>query len=180
MNKKPASSPEPARPLRLAVAIGVVLVLILGIWLMTTDTAPETSAESAPDVTLEFFDGDTQRLSDFVGKPVVLNFWASWYPACISEMPFFADVHRRLGGQVEFIGVNMQEVDLEAAAELVEQTTVEYRLVHDLDGAIFTEFGGIAMPTTVFITADGSVARVHAGTIFADELTSIIESDLLG
>lgn len=176
MSNKTVSS----RQRGLVVAIGVALILILGISLLTRDTATESSADSAPEVTLEFFDGTTQRLSDFEGKPVVLNFWASWCPACISEMPFFADVHRRLGEQVEFIGVNMQEADLEAAVQLVEQTTVEYRLAHDPDGAIFNEFGGIAMPTTVFITSDGSVARVHSGTIFADDLTRIIESELLG
>ncbi len=57
---------------------------------------------------------------------------------------------------------------------------VDYRLAHDPDGAIFRRFDGIAMPTTVFIAADGSIARVHAGVIFAEELTALIEAELLG
>jgi thiol-disulfide isomerase/thioredoxin len=95
-------------------------------------------------------------------------------------MPDFGEVHRKLGDQVEFIGVNMQEVDMDAALDLVEQTGVEYRLVHDRDGAIYREFGGVAMPTSVFITAEGEVARVHAGTIFESDLQALIERELLG
>ncbi|MEX1126911.1 MAG: TlpA disulfide reductase family protein, partial [Acidimicrobiia bacterium] len=132
------------------------------------------------DVTLSYFDGSTEKLADLVGQPVVLNFWASWCPACISEMPSFAEVHRRLGDRVRFIGINMQEVSLDAAIDLAGRTGVNYQLAHDPDGAIFRKFGGLAMPTTVFIAADGSVAQVHSGAIFSDDLAAIIEGDLLG
>lgn len=163
----------------LAIVGAVALVLTAGLLWMTRDEGDAVS-EASPDVTLEFFDGSSQQLSDLQGKPVVLNFWASWCPACISEMPAFGDVHRRYGDEVEFIGVNTQEVDLDAAVALAEQTNVEYRLAHDPDGAIYSQFGGIAMPTTVFVSADGSVEMVHSGTIFTDDLTAIIESELLG
>jgi hypothetical protein len=69
---------------------------------------------------------------------------------------------------------------MDAALELVDQTRVEYRLVHDRDGAIYRQFGGVAMPTTVFISAGGEVARVHAGTIFEADLEALIERELLG
>lgn len=162
----------------MSVCAVAVALIAAALWLTRGTT--EISPVAAPDIALEFFDGSSQRLSDLRGKPVVLNFWASWCPACVSEMPAFGEVHRRLAGRVEFIGINMQEVDLDAAAALVEQTDVDYRLAHDPDGAIYAEFGGIAMPTTVFISADGSVERVHAGTMFADELTEIIDVELLG
>ncbi|MFP3883352.1 MAG: TlpA family protein disulfide reductase [Actinomycetota bacterium] len=170
---------------RYVLVVGTFVLLAAGVVLLTQNAdqqpadAARESAESAPDVTLEFFDGSSQQLSDLTGKPVVLNFWASWCPACISEMPDFGEVHRRLGDQVEFIGVNMQEVDIDAANRLVEQTNVDYRLAHDRDGAIYNQFGGISMPTTVFISADGTVAEVHSGTIFEDELTETIETELL-
>lgn len=165
----------------IATVTAVLVVLIAGFLWLTRDTeqAQGAAADAAPDVTLEFFDGSSQQLSDLQGKPVVLNFWASWCPACISEMPDFGNVHRRLGDQVEFIGVNMQEVDMEAAQALVEQTNVDYRLAHDRDGAIYNQFGGIAMPTTVFISTEGTVESVHSGTIFEDELTETIETELL-
>jgi thiol-disulfide isomerase/thioredoxin len=158
------------------VALGVFSVLL---WLALDPGSSESEA-AAPEVTLEYFDGSTQQLIELRGRPVVLNFWASWCPACISEMPAFGEVHRRFGDRVDFIGINMQEVNLEAAEGLVEQTQVDYRLAHDRDGAIYNLFGGIAMPTTVFISADGAVQSVHTGALFEEDLTSIIESELLG
>lgn len=163
----------------ITVVAAVVVALAGGIFLLTRDSEAAVE-DAAPDVTLEFFDGSTQQLSDLQGTPVLLNFWASWCPACIAEMSDFGEVHRRLGDQVQFVGVNTQEVDLDEARSLVEQTNVDYRLAHDPDGAIFNQFGGIAMPTTVFISADGSVTQVHAGAMFAQDLIDIIEEDLLG
>ena len=165
---------------RLLILSAIGAVAIAGLVFLTSgDTAPAANTET-PDVTLSFFDGHTEELADMTGEPVVLNFWASWCPACISEMPAFGDVHRQMSDKVRFVGVNMQEVDLEAAIDLVGRTGVDYELAHDPDGQIFTAFGGLAMPTTVFIRADGSVARVHSGAIFAEELSSIIEDELLG
>lgn len=69
---------------------------------------------------------------------------------------------------------------LVVACALVEQTNVDYRLAHDRDGSIYNQFGGIAMPTTVFISAEGTVQSVHTGTIFEDDLLETIEAQLLG
>lgn len=181
MAKQTASNRRNARSRGLALFAVAVIALVVGaiVWTTGSDDTAEP-ADPAPEVTLEFFDGTSQQLSDLRGKPVVLNFWASWCPACISEMPAFGEVHRRFGDEVEFIGVNMQEVDLDAALDLVEQTGVEYRLVHDVDGSMYNAFGGIAMPTTVFISADGSVELTHAGAMFEEELTETIRSELLG
>jgi thiol-disulfide isomerase/thioredoxin len=161
------------------VASVAIIALVAGLVWLTREPAAPASDLAAPEVALEFFDGSSQQLSEFQGRPVVLNFWASWCPACISEMPAFGEVDRRFGDEVEFIGINMQEVDLDAAERLVAQTEVDYRLAHDRDGALFNLFGGIAMPTTVFISATGVVEQVHAGALFEQDLTAIIESELL-
>lgn len=154
-------------------AIGVVAVLAIG------GGDPSAEPREAVSAELEFFDGTTGDLADFAGTPVVINFWASWCPACVAEMPDFAAAHREFGDRVVFIGVNLQEVDLAAARRLMDQTGVEYLMAHDRDGSIYRMFGGIAMPTTVFLDTDGSVRRVHAGVLFADDLRRIIESELL-
>ena len=181
MPKQSASKQGGAASRRLVLSSVVLIALAVGAIVWTTGSDDSAGpADPAPDVTLEFFEGPSQQLSDLRGKPVVLNFWASWCPACISEMPAFGEVHRRFGDQVEFIGVNMQEVDLDAALDLVDQTGVEYRLVHDVSGSLYNAFGGIAMPTTVFISADGSVELTHAGAMFEEELTETIQSELLG
>lgn len=159
------------------VGLAAVVLLILGVAALTGGGSPP-SDQSAPNITLSYFDGTTGDLADLAGQPVVLNFWASWCPACIGEMPDFAEAHRLLGDRVSFVGVNMQEVSIDDAVDLAALTGVEYPLAHDPDGAIFRAFGGLAMPTTVFIDSSGAVARVHAGTIFFDELTAIIEAEL--
>jgi thiol-disulfide isomerase/thioredoxin len=177
--KKTSSFRHRKNTKRLAIGLIALAAVFAGLVFLTrTDSGGDEIA--APDITLEYFNGDNQQLTDLVGRPVVLNFWASWCPACVAEMPAFGEVHRKLGDSVEFIGVNMQEVDLDAAMDLVDQTGVEYRLVHDPNGSIYRQFGGVAMPTTVFITADGEIARVHSGTIFEDDLEALIERELLG
>ncbi|MBA2338594.1 MAG: TlpA family protein disulfide reductase, partial [Acidimicrobiia bacterium] len=108
----------------------------------------------------------------------VLNFWASWCPPCLAEMPDFEEVHQQLKGEVAFLGLNLQD-DLAAAQRLADQTGVTYPLAADPEGAIFRRFGGIAMPTTVLIDADGEVVEVHAGVIFADDLAELIGGTLL-
>ena len=132
------------------------------------------------DLPLVYLDGETGNVSDYLGKPVVLNFWASWCPACVAELPDFAQVQNELGDEVVFIGINMQEVDRQAADELIAETGVNYRLVDDPNGEIFRGFGGLAMPTTVFVGADGVIVDTHAGTIFSDQLKAFIEDELLG
>jgi len=173
-------APSRNRSWGLVVRTAFAAVLITGLVILTRGADSGSGVETAPDVTLLYFDGATENLSDLVGQPVVLNFWASWCPACISEMPAIAEADLRFGDRVRFVGLNMQEVNLDAAIDLAGVTGVEYQLAHDPDGAIFREFGGLAMPTTIFIDADGSVARVHSGAIFSDDLTAIIENELLG
>lgn len=180
MKKTRSARGRRARRKKVLAGVGGALVLVVGLAFLASDGDSSADASDTPDVTISYFDGSSEQLSALVGQPVVLNFWASWCPACISEMPDFAEVHRKLGDQVKFVGVNMQEVDPDAAKDLVARTGVEYELAHDPNGLIFNAFGGLAMPTTVFIRADGSVASVHSGTIFADQLSTLIEDDLLG
>lgn len=131
------------------------------------------------DIPIVYFDGTSGNVSDFRGTPVVLNFWASWCPACVAELPDFERIHQEFGNAVVFIGINMQEVDPTAADALISETGVTYRLAADPDGAIYRSFSGIAMPTSIFITADGVVADVHAGAIFAEDLRAVIRQELL-
>lgn len=130
---------------------------------------PESAATS-----FVLWDGTEATFDDFEG-PLVVNFWASWCPACIAEMPDFEAVSNELGDQVTFIGMNLLPDDRAAAEQMVAQTGVTYQLALDDGGAIYSEFGGIAMPTTVFIGEDGSVVDVHSGAIFEEDLRDLIE-----
>lgn len=159
----------------LRIAAGVV-VAVLG-FLAFGPGRPATDAPSAVDIPLAYFDGSEGNLADFRGRPVVLNFWASWCPACVAELPDFQQVHSELGDEVVFIGVNMQEVDRGAAEALIARSGVTFLLADDPDGAIFRSFNGFGMPTSVFITADGVVADTHSGVIVAEDLRTKIRDE---
>lgn len=126
----------------------------------------------------ESFEGEPLSFDDFPEGPVVLNFFASWCPTCIAEMPDFETVHQNFLGEVGFIGLATQD-RVENAAELVVETGVTYPVGNDQNGDIFRIFGGLGMPTTVFINADRTIANVHTGVLDVDSLTEIVNDELL-
>jgi cytochrome c biogenesis protein CcmG, thiol:disulfide interchange protein DsbE len=159
-----------------ALAVVAALVVVL-----TSNRSADSSngGSEVVEASFEYFDGTEGTLADFSGRPLVVNFWASWCPACVAEMPDFEEIHARLGDEVAFLGLNMQETSEADARDLVERTGVSYPLGLDPDGAIFTRFGGIAMPTTVFLDERGVVIATHSGALFADELEALVRAELL-
>lgn len=168
----------PLKLIALAAALLAVVVAGVAFWPSAEDGTDETAVSSL-DVPFRYMDGTEANLADFAGQPLVVNFWASWCPACVAEMSDFAQVHADLEGSVVFLGLNMQETDPAAAEAIVAATGVTYLLGTDPDGAIFNSFGGFAMPTTVFIGPDGTVVNTHAGALFAEDLERIIRTELL-
>jgi peroxiredoxin len=161
-------------PARWAIGVGLVMVALLVAGRLVADpSAPVTAVvvegtaargQPAPRVELPDFQGRPVRLADFRGRPVVLNFWASWCPPCLAEMPEFQRVHQRLGDRVAFLGVNQRD-QLQAAEQLARSSGVTYPLAVDPAGRAFDAFGGLGMPTTVLIGADGTVADIFAGQL---------------
>jgi thiol-disulfide isomerase/thioredoxin len=123
-----------------------------------------TPGATSPEVHLVDFDGEPLALADYRGTPVVLNFWASWCPSCVAEMPVFEKVYQGLKVEVAFIGIDQRD-DRSTAEELARRTGVNYRLAEDPDGRVFDAFGGVGMPTTAFIDANGEVVDVVTGQL---------------
>lgn len=139
-------------------------------------TGPGESGSDGGGVaaTFEMLDGTTASLGDYRGRPLVVNFFASWCVPCLAEMPGFERVHGQLDGEVAFLGMNLQDT-VEDGRRVVEVTGVTYDIARDPDGSILESFGGIAMPTTVFVDADGRVVDVHSGEISAGALAQRID-----
>lgn len=169
------------RQIKLWLVGGVLLVFVVALGVSTDqsdltgdDGGVVARGEDVPSLAFTTFEGGVAELADYEGQPVVLNFWASWCPACVAEMPDFEVISQRLGDEVVFVGLDTQDTSRDAANSLVHSTGVTYQLGLDPDGAIYRRFGGVGMPTTVFIDAEGRVVDVISGAIFAEDLEAKI------
>ena len=136
-------------------------------------SGPEESA--LPEATFELFDGEQATFADFAGQPMVVNFWASWCPACVAELPEFQAAFEEYGNRVVFLGLANADAR-DAANRLASQAGLTYTLADDPSGELFRSFELIAMPSTVFITADGEIEEVFGGQLNERALGERIEN----
>lgn len=148
----------------------------------TDGTLQLTPADRAVDrdgaVDLEFTDAagtTTGTLRGAVdGRPMVVNFFASWCPPCIGEMPEFEAAAQDFAGDVDFLGLAVQDRP-EDATRIVDDTGVTYPWFRDIRGDIAGAVGVVQMPTTMLLDADGEIVTVHSGALDADDLRDLIE-----
>lgn len=123
-----------------------------------------------PSIDFEMADRSQANLADLVaGKPLVLNFFASWCPPCRAEMPGFQRVYADVQDQVSFFGLDLQDTR-DAGAALVEETGVRFPWGLDPDGSIYVALGGFAMPTTIYVSAEGEILAKDNGQISESDL----------
>ena len=154
----------------------------------TTSMAPEEEQKEDPgnndkktedyqnDFSLKNLSGEKISLSDFAGKIVVLNFWATWCPPCEAEIPDFINVHNEYKDQgTTFLGVSLDD-DLNALKQFVFDYNISYPILVDNQVANVSGNWGIsAIPTTYFIDTDGEIIDKWIGQIPKQELVSIIK-----
>ncbi len=127
------------RRIAAAVAIALVAVLVAVVLVTSRSSSPSNDSDATAgmppeDMTLTMLDGSTGSLADYRGRPLVVNFFASWCAPCLAEMPGFEQVHQDLGDQVAFLGVNLQD-RVADGQRVVDQTGVTYDIARQLPGA---------------------------------------------
>jgi peroxiredoxin len=127
------------------------------------------------DFTLPDLAGSPVRLADFRGKTVILDFWATWCPPCIFQVPelnkFWA-AHKD-SGDVMVIGVAVDVEGAEIVSPWAEEQGVEYPLVIGSE-EVAREFGAVGFPTLVIVKPDGQIDSLHVGLIESDELEALV------
>jgi thiol-disulfide isomerase/thioredoxin len=132
---------------------------------------------SAPDFTVYDREGNKVNLSDFAGKPVVLNFWASWCPPCRSEMPDFDKVYGEVKSDVVFMMVNLTDGKRETQASgqrFVNSKGFTVPVYFDNDGQAANAYVISSIPATFLIKPDGGINGKYIGAIDEETLRNAI------
>ncbi len=143
---------------------------------------PAVERRSAPDFALKDENGKTVHLSDYRGKVVLLNFWATWCDPCRIEIPWFVDFERRMKGQgFAVVGVSMDEDGWKAVKPFLSELSVNYRVLLG-DDSVSQMYGGIdSLPTTFIIDRDGKIAATHIGLVsksrYENDLKQLFEAE---
>lgn len=137
-------------------------------------TSPDTSwSPDSMDFTVLDESGNQVKLSDFHGKPIVLNFWASWCPPCRAELPDFEAACKKYDGKVTFLMVNLTDgkrETVEVAKTFVESQGYTFPVYFDTTYEAAYKYGVSSIPQTYFIDAEGNVAAKATGKISAAQL----------
>ena len=147
---------------------------------VTVSGGPATVGSPAPDFSTQTLDGATVRLSQLHGKPVLLNFWATWCTACEVEMPEIQRASERYGSQgLTVLAVNYHQTNTAEMRTFLKRLGARFPAVYDPDGRIATAYGvAIGLPVSVFIYRSGKVAFIQVGQMSTTLLDAKVRSIL--
>lgn len=174
--------------------MSAILVLLGGVYLLNGPKPrteqknvlfmqkPEARAEVGylgPELNLTTLDGQKVSLSQFRGKPTVINFWTTWCGYCRSEMPSFQEVYEKYGEQVNFLLVNVTVQDDEhKVIDYMKENTFSFPVFLDKDGKGSRDYGVNGLPVTFILSQEGKIESKNVGAMEVEELHVIIKKAL--
>ena len=150
----------------------------------TAETAPDTArletGETAEDYTAPDFiaytlTGEAVRLSDYAGKPVVINFWATWCPPCRQELPGFENAWQQYGDDVVFLMVECGGESVDEVESFVAEAGYTFPVYVDSDGSGAAAYGINAIPVTALVDGEGKLFAYQVGAVEEDSLRGAID-----
>lgn len=154
---------------------GLVFVGLLALGLMNTTDGPPAPGDPAPAFSAPLLgDGGSLALEELKGRPVVLNFWASWCGPCRDEAPMLVRAHENLGDDIAFVGVNIRDGRTDAL-EFAKHYGMEYPSIRDESLEIFDDYGLTGQPETFFIDSEGVIVDHVPGALTEDVLLSELD-----
>lgn len=168
----------------IVVAVVISLMLVFGIQKTRHSAfqpggAGKLQGQLAPDFSLASVDGPTLKLSDYRGKAVLLNFWATWCEPCKIEMPWFVDMQKKYGPQgLQILGVAMDDAGAKEIGEFAKKLGVNYPIVLGKE-AVGDQYGGLPyLPSTFYIDRKGKVVDRIYGLVSRSEIEADIQKAL--
>ncbi len=135
---------------------------------------PKLELETAEEFEGELLDGEPAASADYSGKPLIINFWASWCSPCRAEMPELIEAYETHKDDIQFIGVNFRDTKA-LANRFYDEFEVPYESFFDQSGKIGFSYGVRALPATFFIDSDGMILGRQLGALDREELDAGIE-----
>lgn len=126
---------------------------------------------SVPDITLSDITGRGVRVTEFVGRPLVINAWAAWCPFCVQELSDFAALQQEFGDRVAIVVINRAEA-ADVVKQYTEQLGISGKLIFLLDpnDSFYQAMGGFSMPETLFVNPDGTVQWHQRGPMAIEQI----------
>ena len=154
----------------LAVILPLLGILLIGLGNDPTKIRSPLIGKAAPEFTLrDVSTGEIVSLESARGKPMVVNFWATWCVPCYAEHPYLVEAANRYGSQAMFVGV-VYEDEEEAINRFLRQYGRAYPALQDADGRAAIAYGVYGVPETFFIDSSGTIVAKHEGPLDATAL----------
>lgn len=154
------------KPVQIVILLAVLIIggYAIGTALFAADNdgIPKTGG-TVPDFTLEDLDGNAHQLSDYKGKAVVINFWGTFCPPCVKEMPEFERQFAKWKDEgLEILAINLSE-DTLTVNNFVRNFDLNYPILRDVNRKTEREYGLRSYPTTFFVKPDGKIMEIKVG-----------------
>lgn len=134
-------------------------------------------SQTAQDFTLPDLDGKQHSLSDYAGKWVLVNYWATWCPPCLEELPELEIFHTQSDGKAVVLGVNMEDIDKKALKNFVDDQFLSFPiLIASTQLPANQRLGNIpGLPTSYLVSPQGKIVARQVGPVTLDAIRGFIE-----